>query len=832
MIQLLLWAESFGRQAVPFALNYVWQSALVIVIAAGTAYLLRGTRAADRRAVWLTALFVCLLLPITSPLVRRLGVEQPFLPGLDLDDPAVLGSGVRMLRLSAVRPRTNADERALDLHPNDTVRVPPLPPSGWLAVGNVTKALRETPVTAPRRESVVVDMLYVCCGALYALGIAWFALRFGAGTAWLGWVRFCARPLQRPDLDPILRDLCRVLNLRRAPEVLVSRHVNSPSVFGMASPTIIIPSVFGTWLTSLQLRQVLAHEMTHIKSRDYLCGMLFRTAQVWLFCQPLLSHVINQLRAEAEFLADDVAVSLGRKIGQDPVAYAELLVSMAELSRPSYAEKFAATALIPTPSQLARRVDAILASDAHPHVRITPRRRMLYRLCGLLILAVMSSTTIIKPSVSSAGFLALDLESEQTALPALHTPSAFTFDVERILGFPADSLPEPPRGMAWDQEQALVTITGGPWLHQFVLSATGNILERVAGPTPLPEAVEAVTLVEPSLALRAVRRQPWATRGALALSPVSGREIWFFPRDLRGLRNVQPVRLAAPAPQTNAPVSGLTSLVDTEIPGDLGRVTSANAPGQIDLLHLRSETPDAEPRFERHISAYNWDLRELERNGGIVAPLRGVAYDMFEEMLYVVDAGNPEPYTPPGGRVQAFSYTPGLRRDRNTGPFYRRYWSALIDYQIALAGGHWSEEGAMLGFEEIAFSRTGERMAILYEVKNGPPGSPVSAGLAILKRPHLNLMLSRTTLAVGETIPVAILASESIPQPSPMRFVSSDPEIASVQLGPAHAETEGKLREGTVTAHRPGTAVLGIFCADLPGTTQRIVVHAERRQTD
>lgn len=823
MIALLLSAEAFGRQALPFALNFAWQSSVVVAIAWGAAYLVRRGGAGDKRAVWISAFFVCIGCPVVTPLLRQWGIEQPVLQRFGPGDLSEKWSEIRWVRISAVKSHNRAAKPAAPFADEERELQ-----AGWLAAGNVIARLREKPTAAPRDETVVVDMAAVVFGALYGLGMLCFAVRFGAGIAWLGWVRLRSRSLQRPDLEPILADLCRQLRLRHLPRVCVSRHVNSPSVFGLANPTIMIPAMLGSWLTSSQLRYVLAHELSHIKARDYVFGMVFRTVQVALFFQPMLALLINRLRDESELLADEVAVRAGSHHQQDPLTYAELLVHLAEWSRPSFAEKFAAANLIFSHGLLTRRVDAILTLEALPPARPLIRRRMVYPLGSMVVLCFVSSTTLVVPAGVDDSFQRLpETATGAASLPPFHMSDPFTFEVETIWAFPDEVGADfRPQGMTYDQELRLVTVVGDTTLFQLEPDRDERAALRVrVGPVRLSHSINAVALLEPALARKAAPGHAWAAGGALVLSPTSGKELWLVERKLERGKLLRPVVVPAPEPELGGAVVGLTSTYDTVLPGDLARVVDVDQPGQIDFLQLRSEGSGIVPRFERHVPSYTWDLRERRRNEGIVAPLTGVAVDPFEELLFVVDAGNPEPEQPPGGRLQAFSYVPDYPRHPETGPFHSRIWSSLIDKQIGIAGKHWPG-GMTHAFHDICFSRTGERMYILYSAAQGPNGAAVPAGIAVMRRAHIHLRIAKHDLVVGETSEIVLLAGVNLPAEEPLLLLSSSPRVVMTALMPASKQTDaGLVRSGVVRALAPGNAVVAVYSPALPGEAEWVTVH-------
>jgi hypothetical protein len=69
---------------------------------------------------------------------------------------------------------------------------------------------------------------------------------------------------------------------------------------------------------------LLAHELAHIRRRDYLASLLQSIAEAVLFYHPAVWWVSEQIRAERELCCDDLAVAAGG----DPLTYARALAEL------------------------------------------------------------------------------------------------------------------------------------------------------------------------------------------------------------------------------------------------------------------------------------------------------------------------------------------------------------------------------------------------------------------------------------------------------------------------------------------------------------------------
>jgi hypothetical protein len=102
---------------------------------------------------------------------------------------------------------------------------------------------------------------------------------------------------------------------------MLSSLADGPSVIGWWRPVILLPSATLLGLSPWQLEAVLAHELAHIRRRDYLVNLLQSVVEILLFYHPAVWWVSNCVRRERELCCDDLAVA----ISGDAVGYARAL---------------------------------------------------------------------------------------------------------------------------------------------------------------------------------------------------------------------------------------------------------------------------------------------------------------------------------------------------------------------------------------------------------------------------------------------------------------------------------------------------------------------------
>ena len=153
------------------------------------------------------------------------------------------------------------------------------------------------------------------------------------------------------DLDALL-----VAPFSRRVQLCASTEVARPSVLGFFRPRVLVPPAVLENLSPDELRQVVIHEMEHLRRGDDWTNLLQKIALVIFPLNPALLWVERRLCAERELACDDRVLSSGsgRK------AYALCLTHLAEISlmRRGFSLVLGAWERRP---ELVRRVQRILA---------------------------------------------------------------------------------------------------------------------------------------------------------------------------------------------------------------------------------------------------------------------------------------------------------------------------------------------------------------------------------------------------------------------------------------------------------------------------------------
>jgi len=137
-----------------------------------------------------------------------------------------------------------------------------------------------------------------------------------------------------PDANFLMTDILRYCRKRMGVKGKVALRISAegtrPAVCGLRRPVIVVPRNLVPMLGSRHLRDVLFHELAHVKRHDVWVNLIQNIVHVLYFYNPFLwaaSAVIRRLRDEA---ADE---TVRDTVGETDASYAQRLADVAHLPR-------------------------------------------------------------------------------------------------------------------------------------------------------------------------------------------------------------------------------------------------------------------------------------------------------------------------------------------------------------------------------------------------------------------------------------------------------------------------------------------------------------------
>lgn len=240
---------------------------------------------------------------------------------------------------------------------------------------------------APRQPKASVP-LAIWCLSVWLSGILLLALARAPGLAQLGRFWREARPPAGAGWPQLLRSLCHDMGVHSPPVLLVSPRALAPMTWGLRHPVVLLPRDCHGWSEDLR-RQVLLHELAHIRRRDCLTQFVAQCVCLLHWFNPLVWVAGRRLRAERERACDDLVLGAGTL----PSSYANHLLQIA--SHLGSRERAASAGLaMARRSSIFDRLDAVL--DAR-RCRRSPSRRAVAAATGL-ILAFITGLSALGPA--------------------------------------------------------------------------------------------------------------------------------------------------------------------------------------------------------------------------------------------------------------------------------------------------------------------------------------------------------------------------------------------------------------------------------------------------
>ena len=136
------------------------------------------------------------------------------------------------------------------------------------------------------------------------------------------------------ELQAVAAKMARRLGMKRIPAICTTSARISPMVWWIGGKVrIVIPTTLFHQMDAQQSQWILAHEMAHVRRRDYLVRWVEWLACVCFWWNPVVWWAQRNLRAAEEICCDELVIS---KLHPKPKSYANSLLSAVEfLARPA-----------------------------------------------------------------------------------------------------------------------------------------------------------------------------------------------------------------------------------------------------------------------------------------------------------------------------------------------------------------------------------------------------------------------------------------------------------------------------------------------------------------
>ena len=310
------------------------KATILLLVAAAGSLVLRRSSAAMRHLVWALACAGVLVLPVASALLPTWRV--PAWPSLDM--PVTFDA--EQIAGEALSGSSPAQETM--------VKPAPAPNEG---------ESRSTPAATVARDPVRFRLTSDWTALVFPLwlsGVVVVLLLVALGMVRIAWLDRVTQPAQDESWLLLVEELSRELGVTRPVRVLQAQAPAMPMTWGIRRPVILLPAEADAWPVERR-RDVLLHELAHVKRHDFLVQLIARVACAVYWFHPLVWLAATRLREERERACDDHVL----RAGATPSAYATHLLEIARGLRAAPATSLASVAMA-RPAQLATRLIDVL----------------------------------------------------------------------------------------------------------------------------------------------------------------------------------------------------------------------------------------------------------------------------------------------------------------------------------------------------------------------------------------------------------------------------------------------------------------------------------------
>jgi beta-lactamase regulating signal transducer with metallopeptidase domain len=146
------------------------------------------------------------------------------------------------------------------------------------------------------------------------------------------------------------------LGVRRRFAIIETGLVESPAIFGLWRPTLLLPTGLAARLSDTELRLVLLHELAHLRRADLYHHALLSVLQVVHWFNPFLGFAFRRMRDDRELAADALVLSGPRATLR--TKYGHTLLKLIE-GTPAHASAVLGVGILEDPRQLRNRLERI-----------------------------------------------------------------------------------------------------------------------------------------------------------------------------------------------------------------------------------------------------------------------------------------------------------------------------------------------------------------------------------------------------------------------------------------------------------------------------------------
>ena len=184
------------------------------------------------------------------------------------------------------------------------------------------------PANVLKPAITVSDSWAIYLFAAWAIVAGWLLIGVARSFLRLRMLRRSCTPVEVSMLDPVLQNTLLQNQTKRKIVVCASEQVRVPTALGLINPAIVIPHWAMQELSTDELKQILLHELAHLRRWDDWTNLAQQLVKAVFFFHPAVWWIESKAALEREIACDDAVL----EATGSPQAYAECLAHLAERS--------------------------------------------------------------------------------------------------------------------------------------------------------------------------------------------------------------------------------------------------------------------------------------------------------------------------------------------------------------------------------------------------------------------------------------------------------------------------------------------------------------------
>lgn len=229
--------------------------------------------------------------------------------------------------------------------------------------------------------------------SLYLLVIVYKLVR--SVHSWYSFKQLYRSGLQRPTVDLKLFTELRAqqFGIKKKVKLWFSTTINTPVTFGFFNPIILLPVALVSNLSIQQAETLILHELTHIRTNDYLFNWLLIFVDTLFFYNPVITGLCSRIRMEREKNCDMHVMAFE----YSPVLYAETLLQAERIRQSVPAFQLAAV------NRKNHLLERIWFFSREVNFNRSMRLNIIPPITGLLLMIFFSSAVLFQSGNTQVG---------------------------------------------------------------------------------------------------------------------------------------------------------------------------------------------------------------------------------------------------------------------------------------------------------------------------------------------------------------------------------------------------------------------------------------------